>query len=94
MPLEPRTERELLGRTASRSRRICWQLVQDSLDGGGYGLGRRWLEPVLACVVRNTDATHVSDQLNRAAARRMHDGELAGHRLEHDARARVVHLRV
>ena len=39
-------------------------------------------------------AALVADELDRAAARRVHDGQAARHRLDHRRRARVVHLGV
>ena len=42
----------------------------------------------------DADAGFFADELRRPAARRVHDRQPARHRLDHDARARVLHLRV
>jgi hypothetical protein len=44
--------------------------------------------------MRHADSGLVPDQLDRSAARRVHDRQPARHRLEHERRARVLHLRV
>jgi hypothetical protein len=44
--------------------------------------------------VRDTDPGHVADELDRPSARGMDDRKPARHRLDHERRAGVVHLRV
>ena len=44
--------------------------------------------------MRDADLGHVADELDRPSARGMDDRQPARHRLDHERRAGVVHLRV
>ena len=56
---------------------------------------RRWAaRPAPSRPVRDADPGHVSDELDRPSTRGMDDRGPARHRLDHERRAGVVHLRV
>ena len=94
MAIEPRLEREPLDGALARRGGIGRARGQDLHDRLGQRFGRRRLVALPALRMRNADPGLVADELDRAAARRIDDGEPAGHRLDHRARARVLDLGV
>ena len=88
-------EREPLDRRRARRRpRSARGRPARATTAAGERLAARRLVALEAVGVRDADARLVADELDRAAARRVHDRDAARHRLDHGRRARVVDLRV
>ena len=94
MTVEPGLERKPLDDPPAGRGRETVEVAEDAVDGVGHCLRARRLVALPALRVRNADACIVADELDGPAARRMDDREPGGHRLEHERRARVLHLRV
>src|SRR6185437_4072580 len=91
---EPRFEREPPDGALPRGRGV----VRTRGENAGHGLGERLrrrrdvARPTVG--MRDSDPGLVADELDRASARRIHDRQTAGHRLDHRARTWILDLGV
>ena len=94
MTVEPRLEREPVDRPRTRGRAVRGEVGEHTLDRlrERVGLGGSSRSKPSGCGTPMPASSPTSSR--HAAAPRIDDGHAARHRLEHDARARVVHLRV
>ena len=84
-------------RSTARARATPAVASRARAEHRSHGVGqrlRRRRHVLLPRRLRGDADPGVADELRRAAARRVDDRHAAGERLEHDVRARVVHLRV
>ena len=83
-----------LDRPRARTGRVAPELGEHLVDGVRQRLRLGRLVPLPGVRMRNPDPCLVADELDGAAARRVHDRQPAGHRLDDERRARILHLRV
>src|SRR5689334_14230523 len=94
MPIEPGTEREVLDSAGAGAGGVARELVEYLLDGGRQRLGSRRLVAFPRDGMWDRHPGVVDDELGDAAALRIDDGQPRRHRLDDDARAGVVDLRM
>lgn len=94
MAFQPVHQCESPDRARPRGRGIRRQVPEHPVDRLRHRLGLRRHLPLPGREVRDSHPGRVSDELDRAAAGRVRDGEPTRHRLEDERRARILHLRV
>ena len=92
--IEPRLEREPLDGSLPRGSGIGGAVGEHARTASASASGDGGSSRSQLSGMRHADPGLVADELDGAPARRIHDRQPAGHRLDHSARARVLDLRV